>query len=154
MLKKYLYLVTLLVSFMSNPHAFAKPNDMPTSPKKSSSIFMRSGWQKLSHFKAWFYRGSQYEVDNKDGSNEVFVWVYWNAENLTNGGTRSIKALVELDCGERLAGASSVSLFDAPDLLGHALDQADIEMKAIEPETFYYVLYRRFCLNWYERVIN
>jgi hypothetical protein len=67
---------------------------------------------------------------------------------------RSIKALVELDCGDRLAGGSNVTLFDLPDLGGHSIEQADIEMKAIEPETFYYVLYRRFCLNWYDRVIN
>ena len=154
MFKKYLYLSTVLLSFMITSHALARPDDMPTTSKKSSSMFTRSGWQKLNHFKAWFYRGSQYEVDNKDGSNEVFVWAYWNAEHSTNGGTRSIKALVELDCGERLAGASNVSLYDAPDLMGRSIDQADIEMKAIEPETFYYALYRRFCLNWYEKVIN
>lgn len=154
MLKKYLSLIHFILALTITSQAFAKPDDMQVNPKKSPSIFTRSGWQKLNHFKAWFYRGSQYEVDNKDGSNEVFVWAYWNAEHVTGGGMRSIKALVELDCGERLAGASNVNLFDAPDLMGHSIEQVDIEMKAIEPETFYYALYRRFCLNWYEKVIN
>ena len=150
--KSISFIVVFLVFILSN--ASANSNNPSTSLKKSPQTFARSGWQKLNHFKAWFYRGSQYETDNIDGSKEVFVWTYWNAEHLSNNQMRSIKALVELDCGDRLAGGSNVTLFDLPDLGGHSIEQADIEMKAIEPETFYYVLYRRFCLNWYDRVIN
>jgi len=154
MQKKYLIFVAVLSVFIFST-AFAGPNNPTIVSKKTPQSFVRSGWQKLNHFKAWFYRGSQYEIENTDGSKQVFVWTYWDAEHLNNtGDMRSLKALVELDCGERLAGASNVTLFDLPDLNGRATEQADMEMKAIEPETFYYPLYRRFCLNWYEKIIN
>lgn len=123
--------------------------DLSANPKSSvsakQSLFPFSGWQKLKGYQAWAYKDSYYKTDNQDGSYDAHIWAYWNAES------QSVKALVDLDCRERMVGASNVSIYSGLDLKGTVSEnQPDFDMKVIEPDTFYYVLFKRYCNAWWQ----
>jgi hypothetical protein len=115
------------------------------------SFFQASQWKKLKGYSVWVYKNAHYVTENQDGSEEVHIWTYWNDAKSMTQDIKSTKALIDLDCKERMVGTSNVTGYSEANLQGKQFESLpDMDMKAIEPDTFYFVLFNKHCNRWWE----